>query len=373
MNKCLICEANLNLSNQSEEHIIPNSLGGTLTSTALICRSCNSRFGSDCDAKLAEDLKLFANFLNIKRDRGVAPTLKAKAPSSEYLIRPGGKPEIVKPIIEIDHSKKGDIIHIEARDMNQARQILEGMKRKYPEIDVDKALSEAEHRREYLDEFVKLNFVFRGRDSLRAIVKMAFFYLKYKRPELSFDKAHIVSFLKHESDFREVCLFFPDLEIVVNPHKTVCHSIIVKSYPSEKTLVAFVELYNVLSFVVELSHNFIGDIEETYTYDILNRTELSDVQINLPVISQESLNELFHDPPAFYDTVSKRFESFLRIVLDSQHESHRQELVQRAIRNSLLKHPEGTLVDEKMINELVDKLMDEITPLLIRNLKEPDE
>ncbi len=373
MNKCLICGGVLDQDNASEEHIIPNSLGGVLTSRFLICTDCNSKFGSDCDAKLAEDLKLFANFLDIKRDRGNNRPLVGKAPRANYLIRSGGKPEIIKPVIEIDESEKGKRIHIEARDMDQAREILEGLRRKHPEIDVEKTLSQAEHKREYLDEFLKFNFVLRGRDSLRGVVKMVFFYLKYKRPELVLDETNIISFLKNESDFREVYLFYPDMEIVQKPEKTVCHSIIVKSYPAHRTLVAFVELYNTLSIIVELSHDFADEAQEVYVYDVLNRVELRNVQINYPLVSRVILDDLFGNKPPYYGRVSKRFESFLKLALDRQHQSDRAELIQRAMSNSLAKYPEGVPITPGMIDEFVEKLMDEITPLLIRNLKKPDE
>jgi hypothetical protein len=373
MNKCLICGVDLDQNNQSEEHIIPNSLGGVLTSRLLICSDCNSKFGADCDAKLAEDLKLFANFLDIKRDRGENRPLVGEAPNANYLIRPGGKPELIKPVIEIDESKKGKRIHIEARDMDQAKEILEGLKRKHPEIDVERALSQAEHKREYLDEFLKLNFVFRGRDSLRAVVKMAFFYLKYKIPELVIDETNIISFLKNESDFREVYFFYPDTQTILTPDKTVCHSIIIKSYPVYRTLVAFVELYNSVSFIVELSHDFADEVQEVYIYDVLNRVELRNVEITYPLISRAILDDLFDNKPPYYDKVSKRFESFLKLALDRQHQSHRAELIQRAMSNSLAKHPEGIPITPEMIDEFVEKLMDEITPLLIRNLKGSDE
>lgn len=373
MPNCLICGVLLNAANQSEEHIIPNALGGTLTSTKLICKQCNSSFGSDCDASLANDFKLFANFLNIKRDRGTNQPLVGQTLTEKYKIQPGGKPAIVKPIIQVDDTKQGKAIHIEARDIGQARQILEGLKRNHPEIDVEKALSQVQEGRRYLDEFVKLQFVFSGKDSLRSVAKMAYFLLKHKHPTIQGDFSHVVAFIKNESDYREIYFYYPVTDIVSKSATAIHHSIVVKSYPAESLLLAFVELYSSLSFIVVLASNFTDDFQTNYVFDVLNRAEVLNPTLTLPAINTADLNSLFDNKPPFFAEVTKRFESFLRIALDRQAESHRGDMIQRAMQNSLLKHPEGAPITKEMMDEFVNALIEELTPLLVRNLKDTDE
>lgn len=43
----------------SEEHIIPNAIGGKLKSKELICKKCNSKLGHSMDKELAEQLDFF--------------------------------------------------------------------------------------------------------------------------------------------------------------------------------------------------------------------------------------------------------------------------------------------------------------------------
>lgn len=373
MANCLMCGVQLDAANQSEEHIIPNALGGVLTSTNLICKQCNSTFGSGCDASLANDLKLFSNFLNIKRDRGTNQPIVGTTPTTSYKIEPGGKPAIVKPTIHVEETKQGKAIHIEARDTKQTRQILEGLKRNHPEIDVDKALSQVQEGRRYLDEFVKLQFVFSGRDSLRSIAKMAYLLLKHKHSTIAGDYSRIVAFIKNELDYRDIFFYYPQTDIVSKPTDAILHSIVVKSYPAEKLLVAFVELYNSLSFIVVLASDFPDDFQTSYVFDVLNRVEVQNPTFNFPAINVAQLNDLFDNKPPFFADVTKRFESFLRIALDRQAESHRSDMIQRAMQKSLLKHPEGAPITQEMMEEFVNALMEELTPLLVRNLKDTDE
>lgn len=86
---CLSCNVNLNISNQSEEHIIPNAIGGRLTTNIAVCKNCNSDFGSREDSVYTGRLLMLSNLFNIVRDRGVSPTLKARDGDSKIKISPG--------------------------------------------------------------------------------------------------------------------------------------------------------------------------------------------------------------------------------------------------------------------------------------------
>ncbi len=53
-NKCYLCGCNLEKGNMSDEHIIPQALGGCLISNRLLCRNCNSHLGKTIDAKFVK-------------------------------------------------------------------------------------------------------------------------------------------------------------------------------------------------------------------------------------------------------------------------------------------------------------------------------
>lgn len=73
---CYRCKKPLTQENQSEEHLIPNSVGGHTISKNLLCINCNSILGR-LDAGLAKQLNVFMVLLNPKRDHGKTPPISA--------------------------------------------------------------------------------------------------------------------------------------------------------------------------------------------------------------------------------------------------------------------------------------------------------
>ena len=132
MSTCYVCGVEISKDNWSLEHILLNSIGGRLKSRELICRDCNSAFGYEIDDILAEQLKIFANQLNISRDDGEEPPhiYGATEGGQKVSFDPGGKPVRIKPEISINTGEKDVRIQIKARNFNEARKVLNGLKRK---------------------------------------------------------------------------------------------------------------------------------------------------------------------------------------------------------------------------------------------------
>lgn len=72
-NYCYICGDEITDKNCTDEHIILNALGGHLHSYTVICKGCNTKMGETADAKLAEDLSFYTDFLGVSvRTLGLA-------------------------------------------------------------------------------------------------------------------------------------------------------------------------------------------------------------------------------------------------------------------------------------------------------------
>jgi hypothetical protein len=90
-NRCVRCDCPIDESNDSEEHVIPNSIGGRLKVRGFICRDCNSRTGETWDATLSQQLNFFCHFFGVKRERGVLPRQPIETTAGEQLLmQPGG-------------------------------------------------------------------------------------------------------------------------------------------------------------------------------------------------------------------------------------------------------------------------------------------
>lgn len=82
--ECYICGSAIGSANSALEHVIPNFLGGKISSKAFICKTHNNALSSVDDTLIP--LTIFANQVNVERDRGNNPDI-------EFLMKePGQEP-----------------------------------------------------------------------------------------------------------------------------------------------------------------------------------------------------------------------------------------------------------------------------------------
>ena len=183
MKKCYLCGANLTVDNQSQEHILLNSIGGRLKTKSIMCKQCNSRIGNQADSELSKQLNHFSNILLIKRERGKPASVKVKSRTSDktYVVNCEGIPTIDKPIIH--EKREGSILqlNIEARNIAEFRKILEGYKRKYPQLDIEELIEKAEEKELYINEPLGSNVNIGGPLANESIAKSAVEYFLYKK------------------------------------------------------------------------------------------------------------------------------------------------------------------------------------------------
>jgi hypothetical protein len=146
--ECVIGNGPITAANDSEEHILLNALGGVRTTSGFICAKHNNKTGSVWDAELASQLNglIFA----IKRDRGRIPDQMVGTTAGEtfVMLRDGGY-ALPKPALEKKQVGATTQIQVKARDMNEARKILKGLKRKYPNIDLEAGIAKARSETSY--------------------------------------------------------------------------------------------------------------------------------------------------------------------------------------------------------------------------------
>src|ERR1700749_3061633 len=105
MNHCYFCKTELLGNNISKEHILPNAIGGRLTSNQLMCRDCNSKYGDSIDAEFCNQFLSLSSMLQIKKQRGEIVTLKNLSTKSgeKYNIVDGYKPVLAHPTVELNN------------------------------------------------------------------------------------------------------------------------------------------------------------------------------------------------------------------------------------------------------------------------------
>lgn len=69
--KCYLCGKKFNDTDtqEHEEHIIQQALGGTITANDILCKNCGNRLSKEIDVDFIKPFNYFVLLLNIKRDR----------------------------------------------------------------------------------------------------------------------------------------------------------------------------------------------------------------------------------------------------------------------------------------------------------------
>src|SRR5579871_1372315 len=170
---CALCEAPITAETDSEEHLVPNALGGRRKVSGFLCRGCNSETGDSWDAKLAEQLLPLCLLLDVSRERGQPPGLRVVTTAGERLtIGPNGTLVKSAPVFTRTSSDSGKTQYrIEPRTMDEGRKILMELKRKHPEIDVEATLAEAQKVETYPQGAVGHDLSIGGELAGRAMVK----------------------------------------------------------------------------------------------------------------------------------------------------------------------------------------------------------
>ena len=79
-----LCETPITAENDSDEHLIPNALGGRRKVSGFLYRDCNSRTGEAWDAWRL-NFFLFCLLLDVARERGEPPNLSVVTSAAKRL------------------------------------------------------------------------------------------------------------------------------------------------------------------------------------------------------------------------------------------------------------------------------------------------
>ena len=172
MKCCALCETSLTATNTSNEHIIPNAIGGRKTVRDFICTQCNSETGETWDSELAKQLQPFCAMLDIGRKQGKNRPIPVETVSGRQLVwNPNGTLTIRTPKFE-RRVRDGKIhVSIQARSQRDLKKMLIDLSRTRPDLNIEELLSQATLTEEHLEEFLHLSHQFGGPLSGRSIIK----------------------------------------------------------------------------------------------------------------------------------------------------------------------------------------------------------
>lgn len=306
MSICYMCQQNLNSSNSSLEHIIPNSLGGRLKSDELLCKDCNSTIGSQEDAILAKQLNFIANMLDIERDRGKPRSFEAshKETNEKFRFLTGGKPQRIKPEIKTIKNDNKTEIKIKARDIKQAKEVLKSFKKnyKFTNDEVEDIIDTFKVVEEPFKKEVTIDEVYGGKDAFKGIAKIVlnyYFYLEQERKEVS---DFIEDYLDNNCDILpKISFMYLSDEIIHKNKDDILHSILIVGDVSENILYGYVELFNFYRVTVLLNDCYNGpELKESYFFDVEKR-ETREIDYSLKLSREKVLKYLDQNSNEYKD------------------------------------------------------------------------
>lgn len=367
MAQCYICETEIQLENRYKEHILLNSLGGKLKSASLLCQKCAPCFDA-IDAALSKQLNPIGLLLNIKRDRGTNPSIKATITETgeEIFIGAGGKPVPIKPVIKDPVIDGALHLSISARDKKQMREVLQGLKRKYSWLNVEAMLDEAAPQGFYMTSPVHHEETVGGEEAFRAICKMAIGFYLHQGGTRDFI-AHLIPYIKDGQNCNCVWFYYPDnFTALDGENLTVLHRLYVKGDPSEGILFAHIDFFSTFKFLVLLSDHYDGDpLQTTYTFDVVkSETIAQEMEI---AISRQELLDLFEQHPHSMQEINRAWVDLQKAMLIKQTDDHLSTLSGEIIENYFKGVPEGTLFDNEMAAGLAKEFAEKYVAFMYRH------
>lgn len=287
MHNCALCDSPISRENDSEEHIIPNAIGGRKKVSGFICKPCNDQSGHTWDAALAEEARPLCLLLRIKRGRGETPsqtfeTIGGRAIRLNY---DGTMNSAEAKAVETQKDGK-TYIDVKARTPQEARRLLNGFKRKYPDLDIDGIVQKIDSQPVYLNDPLKMSFSFGGPDMGRSFVKsaLALAFQNNINPSLC---PQALQYLKDQT--AEPCFgFYFEKDLILNrPSGRVFHCVAISGNSKTGLLLAYIEYFCAQRVVVCLSNSYSGpDVHDNYAVDPIAGQEL-DLKFEIPLTRED--------------------------------------------------------------------------------------
>jgi hypothetical protein len=291
-----------------------------------------------------------------------------EATGEKYLIDHKGVPIIEKPRVDQKKMDNKVEISITARNMEEARKILNGLSKKYKNLDVEELLKKAQHIEKEIAEPLHITLTVGGKDSMPAILKMALNYYIYKTGDnVSVCKA--IDDLKNNRITR--------IEPIVLEHRLydldeteVSHSIYLRGSKSENKLFAVIELFNAVNFIVKLSEEYnCNNYEELYVFDVLECKEKSKVIKYHPTYDFIFTFEYPKSNPNF-QIMQNAASRILLIAMQRQQSAYINKMIKKAWDETINESiPDGGLITPDAANRFATRLAEDYVKFHFKMLR----
>lgn len=371
---CALCPVELTEANRTNEHIIPNSIGGWPKVQDFICKSCNSKKGDDWDSEVYAQFNWIPAMIGIMRNRGSqSKELVTTASGIDYHILPDGT--MVPAELQFNREVNDDDVKISfvARNDKEAKSKIKELHKKYPQIDVEEAIKHAKVQTSRLQEPLYIKRNLGGPLAGRSVVctALAYAFSKGINPHSC---ENVQQFLHDPTAPSACCGFFFLREIVMNrPMDKTFLCVSIHGSKQAKRLMAYVEYYGLGRWLITLSNEYKGStFVDTYAVDPTNQ-ETIDLKIDWSLseniikksMSGHGLKNAIYDSAEAFTLILIRFLSAKRTINKKSDAFTEEFLAKHGVGlDNFLPHEKGMAMAE----EYLDVMINEIDHLLLGGL-----
>ncbi|MDY6511736.1 HNH endonuclease [Acinetobacter faecalis] len=296
MNNCALCNDPIIETNQTEEHVIPQAIGGRLKIKNFICRTCNSKYGHSWDNVLADQLAFFSTSLNIIREKKTPSYLVTDIDNKQYLKHPKGDFFLVRPVTNIESNADGSLnINIQAPNQKVAKQILEKVSKEYNLSNENQILmlKSLANRISPMDKVIKGEINFGGEESGRSLVKTALalaFTIDIDLDQCDLAKEYLLN-----GGIACFGYFYsPNKDFVKNRNKDIpFHCVYIKADSQLGRIFGYIEYFGAFRVVLSLATDYRGETKEAiYCIDPTSK-QIIDLKIDLD-LSDDDIERIYN-------------------------------------------------------------------------------
>ncbi|MBO1358478.1 HNH endonuclease [Acetobacter sacchari] len=330
MPNCALCNTNIDRSNDSAEHIIPNAIGGSRKIRGFLCAPCNNTSGHKWDAELAAQLNGLCHLFDIRRERGELPMLTIRTTAGEVMQKlRDGRLQLPQPKVSLSETDRGFKYNVTARNASEAMKILRGIKKKHPQLNIDEEMSKSTRQTTYLQGLVELPIQIGGALAGRSIVKSAVAFAL--DCGISFEFCNLaINYMRNDEG--EACFgYCATTDILVDrPTSKPLHCVAISGNPDTGLLIGYVEYFGFLRSVVLLSESYTGaECNRSYAIDPTTREQL-EIMTRFD-FSRSDMEDIFEYKHCDFEHLKTAADSVIAPALTRLRERETQHAIEDAI------------------------------------------
>ena len=274
--RCIVTGEPITLGNNSRAHVIPSALGGRLKPWDILSKNGNGLLGDKVDLPLIQAFQALMTLLNGTRDRGKNQPVRMTDANSRTYNLDFGEP---LKLATFDYQEKpvddGTAFHIDARNLKELRTLLGRIKAKYPEFEIEEAMTHAVMVRSWPDGMLKNQLQIGPRVTFPALFASASIFAVYHgyspHPEL---RKFIARFDPDEPEMPPDTFYFNPSRSWISAPGEVTHTVALLGSAERQEMLVYFELFNALAVAVLLPYAGSEDAHATYAVDVLTGAEV---------------------------------------------------------------------------------------------------